>query len=102
MLGGCSVPRLFLDFFPLLIAVSITDRRAFAHFLQLLGLSPDGIKFFCSKRRSFLRMMAEVVLIEDIEASATRLGIDLSSVDLDSIQLPRGEDFGIKRLCNLP
>ncbi|CAL9067771.1 eukaryotic translation initiation factor 3 subunit B-like [Musa acuminata AAA Group] len=41
-------------------------------------------------------MMAEVVLIEDIEASATRLGIDLSSVDLDSIQLPRGEDFGIK------
>ncbi|RZR94433.1 hypothetical protein BHM03_00023120 [Ensete ventricosum] len=40
--------------------------------------------------------MAEVVLIEDIEASATRLGIDLSSVDLDSIQLPPGEDFGIK------
>lgn len=32
----------------------------------------------------------------DIEATAQRLGIDLSSVDLDSIQLPPREDFGIK------
>ncbi|XP_073111676.1 eukaryotic translation initiation factor 3 subunit B [Elaeis guineensis] len=40
--------------------------------------------------------MAEVVSMADIEATAQRHGIDLSSVDLDSIQLPPGEDFGIK------
>ncbi|KAG1362077.1 eukaryotic translation initiation factor 3 subunit B [Cocos nucifera] len=40
--------------------------------------------------------MAEVVSMADIEATAQRCGIDLSSVDLDSIQLPPGEDFGIK------
>ncbi|XP_010933521.1 eukaryotic translation initiation factor 3 subunit B [Elaeis guineensis] len=40
--------------------------------------------------------MAEVVSMADIEATAQRRGIDLSSVDLDSIQLPPGEDFGIK------
>ncbi|KAJ6829022.1 eukaryotic translation initiation factor 3 subunit B-like [Iris pallida] len=40
--------------------------------------------------------MADVVSMEDIEATAQRLGIDLSSVDLDSIRLPPGEDFGIK------
>ncbi|KAM0950058.1 putative transcription factor WD40-like family [Dioscorea sansibarensis] len=39
--------------------------------------------------------MAEVSM-DDIEATALRLGIDISSVDLDSIQLPPGEDFGIK------
>lgn len=32
----------------------------------------------------------------DIEATAQRLGIDLTAVDLDSIQLPPREDFGIK------
>lgn len=41
--------------------------------------------------------MAEVVSMEDIEAQAKIFGIDLSSVDLDSITLPPGEDFGIKR-----
>ncbi|XP_008786288.2 eukaryotic translation initiation factor 3 subunit B-like [Phoenix dactylifera] len=40
--------------------------------------------------------MAEVVSMADIEATAQRHGIDLSSVDLDSIRLPPGEDFGIK------
>ncbi|XP_039114285.1 eukaryotic translation initiation factor 3 subunit B-like [Dioscorea cayenensis subsp. rotundata] len=39
--------------------------------------------------------MAEVSMA-DIEATALRLGIDISSVDLDSIQRPPGEDFGIK------
>ncbi|KAL6008103.1 Eukaryotic translation initiation factor 3 subunit B [Asimina triloba] len=32
----------------------------------------------------------------DIEALAQREGVDLSQVDLDSIKLPPGEDFGIK------
>ncbi|KAJ0973140.1 hypothetical protein J5N97_021099 [Dioscorea zingiberensis] len=40
--------------------------------------------------------MAEVVSMADIEATALRLGIDISSVDLDAIQIPPGEDFGIK------
>ncbi|XP_020093747.1 eukaryotic translation initiation factor 3 subunit B-like [Ananas comosus] len=40
--------------------------------------------------------MAEVVSMEDIEAQAKIFGIDLSSVDLDSITVPPGEDFGIK------
>ncbi|XP_073001132.1 eukaryotic translation initiation factor 3 subunit B-like [Typha latifolia] len=39
--------------------------------------------------------MAAVASMADIEATAQRLGIDLSSVDLDSITLPPGEDFGI-------
>ncbi|XP_072963175.1 eukaryotic translation initiation factor 3 subunit B-like [Typha angustifolia] len=39
--------------------------------------------------------MAAVASMADIEATAQRLGIDLSSVDLDSISLPPGEDFGI-------
>lgn len=33
----------------------------------------------------------------DIEAMADGHGIDLSQVDLDSIELPPGDDFGIKR-----
>ncbi|KAG6517054.1 eukaryotic translation initiation factor 3 subunit B-like [Zingiber officinale] len=40
--------------------------------------------------------MAEVISMADIEASAARIGIDLSSINLDSIQLPPGEDFGIQ------
>ncbi|XP_074557512.1 eukaryotic translation initiation factor 3 subunit B-like [Curcuma longa] len=40
--------------------------------------------------------MAEVISMADIEASAARLGIDLSSINLDSIQLPPGVDFGIQ------
>ncbi|KAF8380666.1 hypothetical protein HHK36_028156 [Tetracentron sinense] len=39
--------------------------------------------------------MAEVISMADIEASAMRLGVDFSQVDLDSIRLPPGEDFGI-------
>ncbi|XP_050379356.1 eukaryotic translation initiation factor 3 subunit B-like [Argentina anserina] len=39
--------------------------------------------------------MADVMLMNDIEATAARLGIDLSSLDLDSIHLPPGETFGI-------
>ncbi|XP_074557396.1 eukaryotic translation initiation factor 3 subunit B-like [Curcuma longa] len=40
--------------------------------------------------------MAEVISMADIEASTARLGIDLSSINLDSIQLPPGVDFGIQ------
>ncbi|ONK77270.1 uncharacterized protein A4U43_C02F4820 [Asparagus officinalis] len=40
--------------------------------------------------------MTAVVSMEDIETSAKRAGIDISSVDLDSITLPPGEDFGIE------
>ncbi|ONK70879.1 uncharacterized protein A4U43_C04F2470 [Asparagus officinalis] len=40
--------------------------------------------------------MTVVISMEDIETSAQRAGIDISSVDLDSITLPRGEDFGIE------
>lgn len=32
-----------------------------------------------------------------IEEAAAHLGIDLSEIDLDSIQLPPGEDFDIFR-----
>jgi translation initiation factor 3 subunit B len=32
-----------------------------------------------------------------IEAHARDLGVNLSAVDLDSIALPAGEDFGILR-----
>ncbi|XP_057510007.1 eukaryotic translation initiation factor 3 subunit B-like [Actinidia eriantha] len=34
--------------------------------------------------------------MEEILETASRIGIDLSQVDLDSIRLPPGEDFGIK------
>ncbi|KAK8522409.1 hypothetical protein V6N13_115379 [Hibiscus sabdariffa] len=39
-------------------------------------------------------MAAEVVLMNEVESKAAQLGIDLS-VDLNSIQLPPGENFGI-------
>ena len=35
--------------------------------------------------------------MEDIRAAASTLGIDISNIDLDSICLPHGEDFGILR-----
>lgn len=41
--------------------------------------------------------MAEVLSMEDIRAAGAAIGIDLSEVDLDSIRLPAGEDFGILR-----
>lgn len=41
--------------------------------------------------------MADVMIMNEIEATAGRLGIDLSEVDLDSIKLPPGEDFGVIR-----
>ncbi|KAJ0961633.1 hypothetical protein J5N97_001130 [Dioscorea zingiberensis] len=40
--------------------------------------------------------MAEVVSMADIEATSLRLGIGISSADLNAIQIPPGEDFGIK------
>ncbi|CAA2985342.1 eukaryotic translation initiation factor 3 subunit B-like [Olea europaea subsp. europaea] len=39
--------------------------------------------------------MLEVVSMDEIRATAGRLNIDLSSLDLDSIRLPSGEDFGV-------
>ncbi|CAA2962368.1 eukaryotic translation initiation factor 3 subunit B-like, partial [Olea europaea subsp. europaea] len=39
--------------------------------------------------------MAEVVSMDEIHATAARLNIDLSSLELDSIRLPPGEDFGV-------
>ncbi|KAF8379127.1 hypothetical protein HHK36_028556 [Tetracentron sinense] len=40
--------------------------------------------------------MAEVISMADVEATAMRLGIDLSEVDFDAIKLPPGEDSGIR------
>ncbi|KAI3449011.1 hypothetical protein Pfo_005676 [Paulownia fortunei] len=39
--------------------------------------------------------MAEVMSMEDIRATAGRLNVDLSSLNLDSVRLPSAEDFGI-------
>ncbi|XP_065858232.1 eukaryotic translation initiation factor 3 subunit B-like [Euphorbia lathyris] len=39
--------------------------------------------------------MADVMLMNDIEARAAASGIDLSDLDLSSIHLPPGENFGI-------
>ncbi|MED6203662.1 Eukaryotic translation initiation factor 3 subunit B [Stylosanthes scabra] len=39
--------------------------------------------------------MADVMIMKDIEATAFRLGLDLSSIDLDSIHLPPSDDCGI-------
>ena len=39
--------------------------------------------------------MADVLVMKEIEDKALTLGIDLSTVDLDSIHLPPGEDYGI-------
>ena len=41
--------------------------------------------------------MADVMVMNEIEATAARLGIDLSHLDLDAIHLPPGETFGIPR-----
>ena len=41
--------------------------------------------------------MADVMVMKEIEATAANLGIDLDKLDLDSIRLPPGEDFGIVR-----
>lgn len=37
------------------------------------------------------------MLMNEIESRAAEAGIDLSLVDLNSIQLPPGENFGIIR-----
>ncbi|KAK9104755.1 hypothetical protein Scep_021599 [Stephania cephalantha] len=39
--------------------------------------------------------MVEAISMAEIEERANRLGVDLSRLDLDSITLPPGEDFGI-------
>ncbi|CAN1846912.1 Eukaryotic translation initiation factor 3 subunit B [Linum perenne] len=39
--------------------------------------------------------MADVMVARDVGALTVEAGIDLSQVDLDSIQLPAGENFGI-------
>ena len=41
--------------------------------------------------------MADVMVMNDIQETADRLGIDLASVDFDAIRLPPGQDFGILR-----
>lgn len=41
--------------------------------------------------------MSEVVSMEEIRAISDRLGVDLTQVDLDSIQLPPGDNLGIPR-----
>lgn len=41
-----------------------------------------------------------MLTMAEIESKATSLGIDLSTIDFDSIVLPPGEDFGIKRYRN--
>ncbi|CAH1448148.1 unnamed protein product [Lactuca virosa] len=40
--------------------------------------------------------MADVMSMEDIRTEASRLNIDLSAVDWNSVWVPPGEDFGIK------
>nr|AIZ68196.1 eukaryotic translation initiation factor 3 subunit B-like protein [Albuca bracteata] len=40
--------------------------------------------------------MAATISMQDIEVMAQRLGKDLSSIDVDAITLPPGDDFGIK------
>ncbi|KAH7574014.1 hypothetical protein JRO89_XS03G0240100 [Xanthoceras sorbifolium] len=42
--------------------------------------------------------MGDVMVMNEIEATASRLGIDQSQIDLDSIRLPPGESFGIIRM----
>ncbi|KAI9100011.1 hypothetical protein K1719_024229 [Acacia pycnantha] len=39
--------------------------------------------------------MADVMVMNEIESTALRVGVDLSTIDLDSIRLPPGDDFGI-------
>lgn len=45
-------------------------------------------------------MATDVMSMEDIRAAGERLGINFTEVDLDSIRLPPGEDFGIIRFCS--
>ncbi|KAL5162616.1 Villin-3 [Glycine soja] len=40
-------------------------------------------------------IMADVVVTKEIEDTALRLGVDLSTLDLDAIRLPPGEDCGL-------
>lgn len=35
------------------------------------------------------------MVMNEIEATALRLGVDLSTLDLDSVRLPPGDDFGV-------
>ncbi|KAK4379539.1 hypothetical protein RND71_001401 [Anisodus tanguticus] len=39
--------------------------------------------------------MSDVVSMEEIRTIADRVGVDITQIDLDSIHLPPGEDFGI-------
>jgi len=41
--------------------------------------------------------MADVMVMKDIETTASFLGIDFFPLDLNSIHLPPGQDFGIPR-----
>ena len=41
-------------------------------------------------------MAAEVMLMNEIEATAAHMGIDMN-IDFNSVQLPPGEDCGIVR-----
>jgi translation initiation factor 3 subunit B len=41
--------------------------------------------------------MADLMVMNDVQETADRLGIDLASVNLDDIRLPPGQDFGILR-----
>jgi len=41
--------------------------------------------------------MADVMVMKEIEDTALRLGLDLSTLDLDSVRLPPGENCGIVR-----
>ena len=41
--------------------------------------------------------MADVMIMKEIEDTSLRLGVDLSTLDLDAIRLPTGEDCGIVR-----
>lgn len=43
-----------------------------------------------------MRCSQPAVMVEDIQATAARLNVDLDSLDLDSIRLPDGEDFGVE------
>lgn len=42
------------------------------------------------------------MVMNEIEVTASRLGVDLSIIDLDSIRLPSGNDFGIVRYSTPP
>jgi hypothetical protein len=52
---------------------------------------------FLSLRCTLQENMMMAISMDDIEARARVLGVDLSAVDLDSIALPAGENFSILR-----